>query len=904
MSAAPPLPWRLLFIEDLEPDFALLLATLQSQGYHCVGERVYDREGLVAALDQYAWDAVIADYRLPSFGALEALAVLRGRGLDLPFLVVSGAISEDQAVATMRAGAHDYLPKHQLARLGVSLAREIGEAQIRAEQRRLTESLDRALAEAELLNAIVTTAAGQTELPQILAAALEHLRQGIAFTGGSIALREGDDLTIRAAYGPFADQALGQSLPRASNARSWQVIDTGLPFLLDDAEAEGLTPTTPIRSYLATPLIQRGQTIGLLEVDSTQPRAFSPADVRLLEKAALRLAGPVEVARRMAAERAAQRAEHRARQAAEQAARQAEAHAERLRRLQALTAALSQAVTPEAVIDSAVRQGASALGTTAGGLSLVSEDEAWLETVTQVGYPPELARTFRRVALEAPTPGTQVARSGKPLWLGSPEAWKEQFPDVAAERVRAGSAYQAMAILPLHLAGSVAGIVAFSFAEPREFDADDRAFLSAIAAQCEQALERARLYAAEREAAQAATLLARASAALAEAREPLAAVQQVVELVAPAQADVCLVELAGSDGLENTTADISGPWVDEIARAAATGRPHLTRGASLAGLAYGAALGSFLVVPLTAHGQVLGAMAWATTTASGRRLADHQLALAEELAHRVALAVDNGRLYAELEARVAARTAQLHASNASLEREIVERTAAEAQLQRSRDQLRDLSARLQAVREEERTRIAYRVHDELGQLLAGMKMDLAWLNRRLADSAPAPALAKVEEMAHLIDAMVQTVRLITTELRPGLLDDFGLAAAIEWQLEEFAARTNVAVDFERAAEPALSTERATALFRIFQEALNNVAWHAQATRVRVRLEAADGRVSLSVHDNGRGLSTNALSSPKSLGLLSMRERARLLDGDLDISSAAGQGTRLVVMVPEGERERP
>jgi signal transduction histidine kinase/putative methionine-R-sulfoxide reductase with GAF domain len=851
-------------------------------------------------VDQQPWDAVIADYRLPSFDALEALELLRARGLDLPFLVVSGTINEEQAVAAMRAGAHDYLPKHQLARLGVSLAREIGEAQVRAEQRRLTESLDRALAEAELLNAIVTTAAGHTELPLILAAALEHLSQVIDFTGGSIALLEGDDLTIRAAHGPFADQALGQSLPRAPHARSWQVIDTGQPFLLDDAEAQGLTPTTPIRSYLAVPLIQRGQTIGLLEVDSAQPRAFKLADMRLLVKAALRLSGPVEVARRMAAERAAQRAEHRARQAAEQAAHQAEAHAERLRRLQALTAALSQAVTPEAVMDSAVRQGASALGTTAGGLSLVSEDEAWLETVTQVGYSTELARAFQRVPLEAPTPGTQVARSGKALWLGSAAEWTAHYPEIAEQRARSGSAYQAMAILPLWLGGQVAGIVAFSFAESREFNDDDRAFLAAIAAQCGQALERARLYAAEREAAQAATLLARASAALAEAREPMAAVQRVVELVAPAQADVCLVELAGAEGLEATAADANGEWVAATARAAATGRAQLVRQADGAGFAHGAALCSFLAVPLTTHGQVLGAMAWATTAASGRRLADHQLALAEELAHRVALAVDNGRLYAELEARVAARTAQLHATNASLEREIVERTAAEAQLQRSRDQLRDLSARLQAVREEERTRAAYRVHDELGQQLAGLKMDLAWLQRRLAEGAPAPVTEKVEEMTRLIEAMVQTVRLITTELRPGLLDDFGLAAAIEWQLAEFAARTNIATSFDHNGEPALSTERATALFRIFQEALNNVAWHAQATRVTVRLERAGGHVAVSVHDNGRGLSSGALGSPKSLGLLSMRERAQLLGGDVDIGSSAGQGTRLVVTVPESE----
>lgn len=891
MTSVPPAPWRLLFIEDSEDDFVLLVATLRAQGFDCLAQRVDQPAALQAALDQHTWQAVVADYHLPGFSALEALELLRARQLDLPFVVVSGAIGDDQAVAAMRAGAHDYLPKDQLARLGVSLAREIGEAEVRAEQRRLTASLDRALAEAELLNAIASTAAGQANLDQILAAALEHLRQVIAFTGGSIALLEGQSLTIRAAFGPFAAQALGQSLTRADGSRSWQVIDTGGPYLVDDTQAQGLTPTTPIRSYLAVPLVQRGQAIGLLELDSTEPGVFDPADVGLVQKVALRLSGPIELARRVAAERAA-------RQAAEQAAHQAEATAERLRQLQALTAALSQAVTPEAVIDSAVRQGASALGTTAGGLSLVTPDGAWLETVSQVGYPAELARAFQRVPLEARTPGTDVVRSGQALWLGSEAEWAA-YDQVAAGRAAAGSPYQAIAILPLVLAGQVAGIVAFSFAQPRSFDADDRAFLTAIVAQCAQALERARLYAAEREAAQAANLLVMTSAALAEGREAEAAVQRVVALVVPAQADVCLVDIAGPSGqLDGAFAEASGPWLEVLARVAATGQAHLESSASGAGMAHGALLHAYLAVPLTAHGQVLGVMAWATTAASGRPLDHRHLALAEQMAHRVALAVDNGRLYVELEARVAARTAQLHATNASLEREIVERTAAEAQLQRSRDQLRDLSARLQAVREDERTHIAYRVHDELGQQLAGLKMDLAWLGKRLGQAAPATLTAKLREMAALIDAMLQTVRLITTELRPGLLDDFGLAAAIEWQLSEFGARTNLATEFERGGEPALDTERATALFRIFQEALNNVAWHARATRVAVRLEQAGGQIVLSVRDNGRGLGPGALASPKSLGLLSMRERAQLLGGDVQIASAAGQGTQVLVTVPE------
>ena len=164
--------------------------------------------------------------------------------------------------------------------------------------------LRRALAEAELLNAIALAAVSEEDLTGILASAFNYLRHLIPFTGGSVALVEAHELVIRAAVGPFAETALGQRLPRG-RGRSWQVIEQGTPFHSPDLAAEGVRATTPVRSYLAVPLLWRRETFGLLEVDSVEPNAFSDDDSRLLQRVAVAISGPIQLARRHAAEQQA-----------------------------------------------------------------------------------------------------------------------------------------------------------------------------------------------------------------------------------------------------------------------------------------------------------------------------------------------------------------------------------------------------------------------------------------------------------------------------------------------------------------------------------------------------------------------------------------------------------------------
>ena len=230
----------------------------------------------------------------------------------------------------------------------------------------------------------------------------------------------------------------------------------------------------------------------------------------------------------------------------------------------------------------------------------------------------------------------------------------------------------------------------------------------------------------------------------------------------------------------------------------------------------------------------------------------------------------------------------------------------------SREQLRALAARLVQVREEERTQISREIHDVLGQTLTGLKMDISWLGRRtttLPDTEMAGVLDdKLRSMSGIVDSTIGTVRKIATQLRPSLLDDLGLEAAAEWQVQEFQKRSGIACRFhsnfgETESGPEMDADSATALFRILQETLTNVARHAQASSVEVALQVEDGQVLLKVQDNGRGISTRELSNTRSLGLLGVRERVLSVDGEVEIKGKLGRGTTVSVRVPLQKKVR-
>lgn len=236
-------------------------------------------------------------------------------------------------------------------------------------------------------------------------------------------------------------------------------------------------------------------------------------------------------------------------------------------------------------------------------------------------------------------------------------------------------------------------------------------------------------------------------------------------------------------------------------------------------------------------------------------------------------------------------------------REVREQEATEA-LRRSREQLRDLASYLQDVREQERTRIAREIHDDFGQSLTILNMDLSWLKKHIIQDQP-EVQNKIDSMFKVIDASLQTLHTVSSELRPVILDDFGLEPAIEWQAEEFQNRTDVRCRVDSSVvDLNLTKEQSTAIFRIFQETLTNIMRHSGATEVDVRLKMGEDTLILEVADNGRGITEAEISNSQSFGLLGIRERLYPWNGQVDFIGHPNKGTQVIVRVPISGKGEP
>jgi signal transduction histidine kinase len=428
------------------------------------------------------------------------------------------------------------------------------------------------------------------------------------------------------------------------------------------------------------------------------------------------------------------------------------------------------------------------------------------------------------------------------------------------------------------------------------------------------------------QAEQAGRFMAEVSDVLASSLDYETTLASVARLAVPRLADWCAVHVAGADGTIQQLAlahagsapiervqRALGRYLDDaqapygVASVIRTGKPallaHLPGEHDVDSRDRAADLGerSLMVVPLIAVGRTFGTITF-ISAAAGQPYGPSDLALALDLAHHAALAVDNARLYREaqslnaaLDQRVAQRTLELEQSNRRLETEIADH-------QNATDQLRLLAAHLQSAREQERIRIAQEIHDEIGTLMTAIKMDLAFLSKEIAGKSgkksPESLCAEIAATTKLVDNAIQTVHGIVLELRPAVLDHMGLQPALEWQMQEFQARTQIECRSSFNLDSLhLDPERSTTVFRILQEALTNVARHAHATRVDASLRVQDRHLVLEVRDNGVGISAEQSSGTNRFGLLGMRERVHVFGGSVVVHGAPGQGTVVTVRIP-------
>ena len=230
-------------------------------------------------------------------------------------------------------------------------------------------------------------------------------------------------------------------------------------------------------------------------------------------------------------------------------------------------------------------------------------------------------------------------------------------------------------------------------------------------------------------------------------------------------------------------------------------------------------------------------------------------------------------------------------------RDVTERVRAEEALRKSKEELRELALASDLVREQEKSRIARELHDELAQSLTALKMDVTWL-RGHVPAGDKSVSGKLDDIEGLLDGTVAATRRISADLRPLMLDDLGLVPAVEWLVQKFVERNAIPCELDIGApDLELHDPHASAVFRILQESLTNAARHARASRVEVSIDLRDGAVALRVRDDGRGFSPDDPRKPGSFGLMGLRERAYLLGGEVNIASEPGRGTTIEVRIP-------
>ena len=688
---------RLLAIEDSEEDVILLMRELRAGGYESDWERVETAEAMKSAIAQKQWDIIISDYIMPQFSGLDALDLVKQSGIDIPFIIVSGKIGEDIAVEAMKAGAHDYIVKGNLARLVPAVERELREAETRKARRLAEDELKRYR---EHLEELVTNRTDE------LKSANEHLQMEIADR-------------------KMAEEALRKAVKRANDekAKSDAIIAAlGDGIVIQDREYR-ITYQNRIHKKLIGD--QLGQYCYLAYRSSGDVCEDCPIEM--------------------------------------------------------------------AFDDGRIHKAERKIKTDKGVLNI------------------EVTASPLRDATGEIISGIEVVR------------------DVTERRKMENELREHRDHLDL--------LVKERTAELRKVNRELRA----------EIMRRIQM------------------------EKDLIESQRFVHRIADATPNILYLY----DVIDNRNI-----YVNSIVKEVLGYSPEAIKKMKSA---------FFKALLHPDDTPVISSMAERFLKAKDGDIIESE--------YRLKNAKGEWRWFYSRDIVFKRTSDGLLKLILGISQDITERKAVEQELNNSREQLRILLAHLQSVREDERTRISREIHDELGQSLTALKIDLSWLLKRLSKEQK-PLIEKAELMSNLIDMNIQTVKRISAELRPGLLDDLGLPAAFEWQAEDFQKRTGIHCEVRIHPEDiALDRNLSTAIFRIFQETLTNVVRHAKAKNVGVTLTKKKEEVLLEVKDDGKGITEKQISSPKSIGLIGMRERVHFFGGGVKISGKKDKGTVVTVTIP-------